>query len=200
MANYRKWDEIYRLYPIEKLGWELGKPRPILVKYLQNGLLPKGRVLDICCGIGTNTVYLAQNGFEVTGIDISPTAVGIAKQKAKAATVSINFLVESFLYLTFKDGEFDFVWDMGCFHHVVEIERDSFIQEIYRVLSDDGEYMLTCFSDRNGQAWNYFSRQKIIDLFSDLFEFGKFLDYSSLEGDGVTRFFFTVLMKKKAVI
>jgi cyclopropane fatty-acyl-phospholipid synthase-like methyltransferase len=200
MSDYAEWDRYYRDYPLEELGWELGKPRPILVEYHDKGLLPKGgRALDLCCGAGTNTVYLAQSGYDVTGIDISPTAIGIAKQKASQAGVTINFLNESFIDVSFSDGEFSFVHDMGCFHHVGVEERQKFISGVHRILQDDGSYMLTCFSYRNGAGWNHFTRQKIESLFRDFFGFGEFRHYPSLEGDGVTRFFYTVLMKKKAV-
>lgn len=101
MVDYSDWDRIYGTYPLEELGWELGKPRSILVEYMQRGLLSAGRVLDTCCGTGTNTIYLAQNRLEVTGIDVSKTAIGIAKQKAQDAGVSINFLVGSFIDLSF---------------------------------------------------------------------------------------------------
>ena len=125
MADYSDWDKVYRKYPLEELGWELGKPRPLLVEYMQKGLIPKGKALDICCGAGTNTVYLAQNGFEVTGIDISKTALEMAKKKAHQAKVNINFLTESFIDLSFSDEEFDFVFDMGCFHHVEVEDRQN---------------------------------------------------------------------------
>ena len=197
MSDYREWDQFYRDNPLDELGWELGKPRPILVEYLQAGLLPKGRALDVCCGAGTNTIYLAQNGYEVTGIDISRTAIEIAKKKAAAADVSMNFLNESFIELPFSDGEFDFVWDMGCFHHVEIQDRRKFIAGINRVLKPGGVYMLTCFSYRNGKAWNHFTEPQIVSLFCRYFEFGEFRDYPSVEGDGVTRYFYTVLMKKK---
>jgi ubiquinone/menaquinone biosynthesis C-methylase UbiE len=197
MGAYEEWDLVYRNYPLEELGWELGKPRPILVDYLRAGLLPKGKVLDICCGAGTNTVYLAQNGFEVTGIDISKTAIEIAKRKAQKADVTINFLVESFIELPFSDSNFDFVWDMGCFHHVEEEQRSTFIKGIYRVLKTQGVYMLTCFSYKNGPGWNHFTEQQLIDLFGNYFSFGEFRLYPSLEGDGVIRHFITVLMHKK---
>jgi 2-polyprenyl-3-methyl-5-hydroxy-6-metoxy-1,4-benzoquinol methylase len=78
-----EWDQIYRKFPLEELGWELGKPRPILVEFVEKGLIKKGKALDICCGAGTNTVYLAKQGFEVTGIDISQTAIKYAKKKAE---------------------------------------------------------------------------------------------------------------------
>jgi ubiquinone/menaquinone biosynthesis C-methylase UbiE len=197
MGNYSEWDRIYRAYPLEELGWELGKPRPILVEYMKKGLLPSGRALDTCCGAGTNTTYLAQNHLEVTGIDISKTAITIAKQKAQTVGASIDFLVGSFIDLSFCDSVFDFVWDMGCFHHVAVKERAAFIADVHRVLKPQGAYMLTCFSYQNGSRWNHFTKQQLIDLFGDYFGFGEFQHYPSLEGDGVIRYFYTVLMHKK---
>lgn len=196
-SDYSDWDQIYRRYPLKALGWELGKPRPILIEYLEAGILPKGRALDTCCGAGTNPIYLAQNGFEVTGIDISTTAIGIAKQKARDAKATVGFVNESFVDLAFRDGAFDFVFDMGCFHHVEVEERHKFIDGVHRVLREDGVYMLTCFSYRNGPSWNHFTRRQIHDLFSDRFEIQQIRHYASLEGDGQVRFFYTVLMKKK---
>ena len=96
-SDYADWDEYYRKYPLGELGWELGKPRPILVEFFEKGLIKKGKALDLCCGAGTNTIYLAKNGFDVTGVDISSTAIEIAKQKAHHANVNINFLEESFV-------------------------------------------------------------------------------------------------------
>ena len=199
MANYSEWDDVYRQYPLEELGWELGKPRSILVEYIEKGLIQKGKALDICCGAGTNTIYLAQSGFDVTGIDISKTAIEIAKKRACQAKVNLNFLEESFIDLPFSDEKFQFVFDMGCFHHVEVEERAKFIAGVHRVLKNDGAYLLTRFSYRNGPAWNHFTAKQIIDLFSGYFELGWLRHYPSLEGDGVIRFFYTVLMKKKAL-
>ena len=190
-----EWDQIYRKYPLEELGWELGKPRRILVEFVEKGLIKKGKALDICCGAGTNTVYLAKQGFEVTGIDISPTAIKYAKKKAEQARVKIDLRVQNFLDLPFEDEEFDFVFDMGCFHHVKVEDRRTFIAGVHRILKNGGDYMLTCFSYRNGQAWNHFTKKQLLYLFSSLFEMGEFRHYPSVEGDGVIRYFYTVLMK-----
>ncbi len=70
-SNDNKWEQIYRTYSPSELGWELGKPRPILIEFIEKGLIHKGKALDICCGAGTNTVYLAKNGFNVTGMDFA---------------------------------------------------------------------------------------------------------------------------------
>ena len=196
-SNYDEWERIYRKYPLGSLGWELGKPRPILVEFVEKGLIKKGKTLDLCCGAGTNTIYLAEKGFEVTAIDISQRAIDYAKEKAEKASVKINFMVQSFVDLSFEDEEFDFVFDMGCFHHVEIMNRHRFIKGVHRVLKKAGDYLLTCFSYKNGPAWNHFTEKQIISLFSGYFEINEIRHISSIEGDGVKRYFYTVWMRKK---
>ena len=196
-SNYEEWDRIYRKFPLEVLPWELGRPRKVLVDLVEKGLIPKGKALDICCGAGTNTVYLAEKGFQVTGIDISSKAVEYARKKAEQANVKINFMVQNFLKLPFKDEEFDFVFDMGCFHHVEVEDRNTFIKRISRVLKNDGLYLLICFSYKNGPAWNHFTKKQVIHLFSRYFEIKEIKHISSVEGDGLKRYFYSVLMEKK---
>ncbi len=196
-SDYTEWDTYYRELPLEELGWELGKPRPILVEYIESGATKKGEALDVCCGAGTNTIYMAKKGFNTTAVDISKTAIKIAKERAVQANVNINFLIESFVDLSFRDERFDFIFDMGCFHHVEVEERTRFIYGVQRVLKNGGVYMLTCFSYRNGLAWNHFTRQQLIEMFSGYFRMGEFRHYASVEGDRATRYFYTVLMRKR---
>jgi len=75
------------------LPWELGKPRRVLVELVDSGRVEPSKALDLCCGAGTNPVYLAKKGFNVTALDISDKAVEYAKEKAHKAEVDINFLV-----------------------------------------------------------------------------------------------------------
>lgn len=196
MCAYSDWDEIYRDLPVNQWGWELGKPRPLLVELVENGEIPTGCALDLCCGAGTNTVYLVTKGFAVTGIDISPTALRLAKEQAAQANVQINFLNGSFVDLAFADGVFDFVFDMGCFHHVEVEDRSPFIAGLCRVLKPGGLYMFTGFSDKNGPGWNHFTEPQIRRLFSIL-DIKWVRQVPSLEGDGVIRHFYTALMRKR---
>lgn len=64
------------------------EPAQFLVENI--GLLPIGRALDVAMGAGQNAVYLAQMGFEVEGIDISPEAVMKAMESASKAGININ--------------------------------------------------------------------------------------------------------------
>lgn len=85
-------DRIYHRYTPESLPWELGKPRRILVELVESGRVVPGKALDLCCGVGSNTVYMAKRGFDVTALDISDKAVEYAKEKTLEAGVHINFL------------------------------------------------------------------------------------------------------------
>jgi ubiquinone/menaquinone biosynthesis C-methylase UbiE len=152
--------------------------------------------LDTCCGTGTNPIYLAQKGFEVTALDISLTAIGMACERTKRLNICINLLNENFVDLPFQVSTFDLFFDMGCFHHVKAPERAKFIAGVNRVLKRGGVYMLTAFSYRNGIVWNHFTEKQLNDLFSENFKLTRVSHDPSVEGDGVTRFFYTVLMEK----
>ncbi|MGQ9718722.1 MAG: class I SAM-dependent methyltransferase [Nitrososphaerales archaeon] len=151
-SKYEDWKRVYEDYPLEALPWELGRPRKVLVELIESGKIRKGRALDICCGAGTNTVSMALKGFEVTEMDIAPKAIEMAKGKAKKARVDIRFISGNAVHLPFKDKEFDFIFDMGCFHHILPEDREAFIKGVHRTLRVGGKYFLTCFSYKNGRA------------------------------------------------
>ncbi len=190
------WDSRYHRYRPECLPWELGKPRRGLVELLDSGRIRPCEALDLCCGAGTNPVFLAKKGFDVTALDISDKAVEYAKEKASEANVDVAYLVADFLNLPFRSEEFDFAFDFGCFHHVQVKDRITFIKGVRRLLKPEGTLFLTCFSDENGPAWNHFTKEQIVELFADHFEIEWTRHVSSLEGDRVTRYFYETLMKR----
>jgi len=196
-SSYRDWDDVYRDYPAEALPWELGKPRKTLADLVENGRIQPGRALDLCCGLGTNTVYMAQSGFEVTAIDISKRALKLTKKKAHKSKAEIKFVMASFVTLPFRDAAFDFVFDMGCFHHVEIEDRPEFIQGVRRILKPESRYLLICFSDRNGLAWNHFTKEQITRYFSGKFKLVNLDHFGSVEGDGYMRFFYSALMQPR---
>ncbi|KON34224.1 MAG: hypothetical protein AC479_01445 [miscellaneous Crenarchaeota group-6 archaeon AD8-1] len=82
-SKYASWDKIYRDNPLHTLGWELGRLRLVLVELLKKNIIQKGKILDICCGAGKNSIYLAKKVFSVIAINISLTAIGYAKKNKK---------------------------------------------------------------------------------------------------------------------
>jgi len=108
------WDDQYRR---GNLPWDTRRPSAELVRVLDEGFAPAGRAVELGCGTGTNAIYLAQRGFRVTAIDLSPTAIDQARQRAQTAGVRVDFYALD--VTTPPDAEpFDFVFDRGCYHCV----------------------------------------------------------------------------------
>lgn len=178
------------------MAWELGKPRNILVDLVNSGRAAPSKTLDLCCGAGTNPIYLAKKGFDVIALDISDKAVEYAKERARKAEVEVGFLVGDFLSLPFSSEQFDFAFDFGCFHHVQVSKRLRFIKGLQAALKPKGMYLMACFSYKNGPAWNHFTRKEIFALFGEYFKIERIRHFSSLESDRITRYFYEVLMEK----
>ncbi len=190
------WDRIYHHYRPNSLPWELGTPRKVLVELVESGRIKPCKVLDLCCGAGTNPIFLAKTGFNVTALDVSDRAVEYARKKAGEAKAGVNFVVADFLNLPFKGTGFKFAFDFGCFHHVESDDRTTFIEEVNRVLKPEATYFMVCFSHKNGPAWNHFTKEQIVELFKDYFNIEWTRHVSSVEGDNVRRYFYEVLMEK----
>jgi len=115
MTEHIDWNERYR---DGNLPWDTGHPSAELQRVLSLSAIPPCRALDLGCGTGTNSVWLAQRGFEVTGVDLAPLAVEQAEQRARAAGVKAHFAVADVLQLPELEGPFEFFFDRGCYHAV----------------------------------------------------------------------------------
>ncbi len=112
-----------------------------------------GRVLDVGCGTGENAIFLAQEGFSATGVDLVKDAIQSARAKASARGVRVDFRVGNALALEFGGNEFDNVVDSGLFHTFPDPERTVFALEISRVLRNSGRYFMLCFSEKEPTNW-----------------------------------------------
>ena len=131
-----------------------------------------GRVLDVGCGTGENAIFLAQNGFSVTGIDLVRDAIQMAKAKVSERKLKVEFLTGNALATGFDREEFDYVTDSGLFHTFADKERPIFAGEIARVLRGNGTYYMLCFSDKEPTDWGgprRVSRKEIRETFSPMF-------------------------------
>ena len=114
-----------------------------------------GHVLDIGCGLGDNAIYLAKNGHAVTGLDISPTALTTAEQRAKDAGVDVKFAVADSTKLDGYTDAFDTVIDSGLFHSLDEEGTRRYVAAVHRTTRPGATLLLSCFSDANpaGKEW-----------------------------------------------
>ena len=188
---------MYRETPPKELPWETLKPSPPLVRLVESGKIPPGRALDIGCGLGIQSIYLAQEGFKVTGIDISETAIRQAKQRARRRRASVRFVVGNSFDLRFPSGSFSFIFDRGCFHHAPLQMRETYIRGIHRVLRPGGKYMLMAFSKRNNwEVQNEFSFKDIQKYFSDMFRIVSTEEVLHVQPDGWKVYMHCILMER----
>lgn len=109
------------------------------------------QVLDVGCGLGTDLSRFAASGSQVTGIDIAPRAVELAKTNFEQRGLTGHFEVMDGQAMTFADNSFDFVY---C-HTVLHFTPDpaAMVQQIHRVLKPGGRALLMSI---NRHSWLYF--------------------------------------------
>jgi len=132
--------------------WDIGRPQQAFLELAERGAL-RGRVLDVGCGTGEQALMAASLGLEATGIDSAPTAIAIAKRKARERDPSVRFLVWDALELDALGDRFDSVLDCGLFHVFDDEDRLRFVESLRSGIAPGGRYFMLCFSDRQPGAW-----------------------------------------------
>ena len=145
-------DGIYKEMPLGKVPWNIETPPDALVELVKNGKVKRCRTVDLGCGAGHYVIYLASVGFDVTGIDVSSTAIGIAKENAKKKGIKCNFLVADVLGgLEEVKETFNFAYDWELLHHIFPEKRKKYVENVHRILGPRGKYLSVCFSEKDPQ-------------------------------------------------
>jgi SAM-dependent methyltransferase len=94
--------------------------------------LPAGTALDVGCGTGDSSIYLAQHGWKVTGVDFVRKALDKARAKTRAAGVQVKFVQADVTHLSQAavDEKFELMVDNGCLHGMSDDDRDLYVKEI----------------------------------------------------------------------
>jgi SAM-dependent methyltransferase len=141
---------VYRAFYLLRLRvWERSAP-PRDVAALVEGpaALPPGRALDVGCGSGTDSIYLAQHGWDVTGVDIVGEAVELARRRATSANVRVKFVQGDATRLRDLglDGGFDLIVDFGCMHTLPADLRPAYVQSVSDVARPGATLLLYGFA------------------------------------------------------
>jgi SAM-dependent methyltransferase len=118
-----------------------GRPNTALVATVSD--LPVGRALDLGCGEGADSIWLAERGWQVTGLDISPTAIGRAQAAAAQLDVPDGRLswIAHDLATWPADGVFDLV--SACFlHSPVEFPRTDVLRRVAALIAPGGHLLI----------------------------------------------------------
>lgn len=144
------WDNMYDL-PLGRIPWEIEEPPKELVELIQTGILRGGRALDIGCGTGNYSFYLAQHGFdEVVGVDFSKKALAVAEKHNQKLKLPVRFV---FGDATEPDiaanAQFDFILDYSILHHIEPKDAGNYAAHSMELLKPGGKLLLVCYSDKD---------------------------------------------------
>ena len=146
MAQKKVWENEYRK---TQLIVESETPRQDVkdfVRFLrkQEGVVLEGlSILDLGCGTGKNSVFLAKRGNNVVGIDISETAIQKVQKFVENFSLSADYRVGNIGEpYPFEDGHFDIVLDVMSSNSLDEKERAIYLKEVHRVLRPGGYFFV----------------------------------------------------------
>ncbi len=123
--------------------WESPYPPQELVALVAAGLVPEGgTVLDVGCGAGADTIFVASLGFRAIGVDTSVKALEIARARAAESELAVEFQLADASDLPLADDSVDFAMDRGCLHVIDDDRRRDYAREIRRVLRPGARFLL----------------------------------------------------------
>lgn len=169
-ANLRVFERLYRKAKThDDLPWHRPDPPALLVAAIDRRDRP-GRALDIGCGTGTYSLYMAERGCRVTAIDFMPQAIAMLRQRAAEAGHSIE-AIQADIKTWSTDQQFDLVLDVGCLHSLRLSDREIYKRQLCQWLAPGGDFVLVhCGSRGWWDRWpvgpHRVSRAEVVRLFA----------------------------------
>ena len=149
MVSSRVYDWLYRIWA----PWDRVGVRDDLVDFLRDwNVTPQHhpRAIDLGCGTGANVVYLAQQGFDATGVDFSAVAIARARTRAASANAHPRFVCGDLTAPAIEglDGPFDLLVDFGTLDDLRGDDRRAMAATIDRLARPGSLFLEYCFYGR----------------------------------------------------
>ena len=173
MFEENRLEEFKERYASGMIPWNDDLPPPEVMTLAEE--LTAGRALDLGCGYGRSSIYLASKGWQVDGVDFVPQAVKIARGRAEDAGVAgrIHFHAAPVSNLDFLSGPFDLALDIGCMHSLSGLELIAYRDELLRLLPEGGVYLLFAHlweeAESSEDESRWIKEESLLGLFADGF-------------------------------
>jgi len=150
--NKDEMEKIYGKMSLDEIPWNMEIPPEALVDLVESGKVKACKTIDLGCGAGNYALYFASVGFDVTGLDISRSAIKIARANAKKKAVKCCFHAADVLGDLKEEKEsFDFAYDWELLHHIFPEQRQQYVENLCRIIKPGGKYLSVCFSEKDKQ-------------------------------------------------
>lgn len=137
------FEGIYNTKEECELNWYSEKI-PLFLQRAVELLGGKGKALDIGCGAGVFSAFMAHNGLKVTALDYSSKALELAKAKADSFGVNISFVHANVVQWQTTE-KYELVFDRGCLHNIRWGDRTRYKKRILEWMASDASYILVHF-------------------------------------------------------
>jgi SAM-dependent methyltransferase len=170
MLNRQVQEMFYRkAKTAEELPWHRDEPGRFLKEVVRERGSP-GRALDLGCGSGVFAVYMAKRGGQVTGIDLMPRAIEMARERAARENARVEWVHGDLLEWT-PSVQFDLILDSGCLHSLIGGDLRRYRAQLLSWLAPGGDYILGHFGKRGFLDWRPVgparrTRSEIVAFFS----------------------------------
>lgn len=162
-------------YLRQRAPWDTGVTPPELVAVIEGErALSPARALDLGCGTGTNSLYLARHGWHVTGVDFAAPAVAQAQNKLRRAGTlagSARFFrgdVTDLAALPLEGG-YSLIFDLGCLHTIPREKRRAYAAGVTRLSAPGALYLLYGFMPNPDQRPRGITPDELAGLFEPAF-------------------------------
>ncbi len=168
------YDRYVQAYQRGTPRWDSGITPPELVAVVEGvGAMVPGTALDLGCGTGTNSLYLARHGWRVTGVDFVPAALELAGARQSAAAGlpgELRFLLGDVTRLDALGLEQDYtlLFDLGCLHSIETSDRMRYAEGIARLALPQALFLFYGFLP-NEQTNNSLTYEEVEALFEPAF-------------------------------
>jgi len=125
--------------------WDTGIVPPEVVALIESGESQPGWALDLGCGSGVTSRYLAERGFRVVGVDLALSALSRAAQMAARQGLAADFCQGDVTDLGFVHVRATLAVDVGCFHAVAPERRFAYVESLAARLLPNAFYLLYAF-------------------------------------------------------
>ncbi len=154
-------------------------PDPAVIRFVARHffkLAPRARksrsILDLGCGSGNHTVFLAREGFKAHGLDFSRAAIGRLKLRLKSEKLKAELSVHDMISLPYEAGRFDAVIDATALQHNPKKKIPAIIREIRRVLKKKGRFFSMIIASHRGLSdekfpTSFLTRDEALKLVSE---------------------------------
>lgn len=131
MSLVTHWDRQYRC---ARPPWETGRPSTEVQRAVAAHPVRPCRAIELGCGTGQNAAWLAEQGFDVLGVDVSPLAIQRARERPVREGARLRFLAADLLDFWQLGGPYRFFLDHGCYHGLHPLDTDGYLRTLEQVL------------------------------------------------------------------